>query len=93
MSGLGSLSLADLPQDMSQWPKLPPKKLLAKFHAKFWGTSMVREEEEWCRTQSSNVEPGDGNEDQVFLVIVSIHALYPTEGYIGRGNGYRRTCR
>ena len=40
-----------------QWPKIADHQPFAQLHAKFWGISMLHEEQEWTETASSPFLP------------------------------------
>jgi hypothetical protein len=55
--------IVTIPKRMPRWLKLDSGELLAQFHAKFWGTSMADEENEWHNSQPP-IASGFGDEDQ-----------------------------
>jgi len=53
MSESGLTSVVLIPERTGKWPKLNDVEPIAQFHRKFWGKSMVDEEQEWRNAQTS----------------------------------------
>jgi hypothetical protein len=61
-SGSDLASTVLIPKRLAMWPKLDCDEPPAQLHAKFWGKSMVDEEQEWLRTQPA-IGVGDERDD------------------------------
>ena len=64
MSSESSLaSIVSIPQFAEKWDKLDDHEPLAQLHARFWGTSMQEEEEEWRIKERLAPTPHDNKQE------------------------------